>query len=97
MSITPDKCTVTLSESWRGRHRTEKKSEWLQTWLYFVLDPGHEVILSQQKLIVQIRNGQVTQNAYAFQRELLLFFLHYGRRHVADVVLARNAKLVTLT
>ena len=84
---------VTLPEYWSSMHR--KESECLQTWLYFVLDPGHEVILSQQQLIVQIRNGQVAENAHAFQRELLLFFLHNSRRHVADVVLPRKAKFVT--
>ena len=58
-----------------------------------MLDPGHEVVLAQQQLVVEIGDGEVGEDAHTLQHELLLLLLHDGRRDVADVVLYTTLKI----
>ena len=61
------------------------------TWLQLVFDPRHEVVLPQQQLVVEVWDGQVTQNAHALQLEVVRLLLLDGIGQVADVVLYQRS------
>ena len=60
------------------------------TWLKFGFDPWHQVVLLQNKLVIQIRDGQITQNSQAFQSKFLIISVQHRTRQVTDVVLMQH-------